>query len=500
LLIFVLFLEPCFPYASHNVLFIYFFVVTGSEEGKEETDQTEETASEQRAGSAMASTGTNAPEGAGLMFQQQFFVDDTWNNIYGTLDASTVKTGERELLSGILDNPTMRDVRETGGLVTVQRDHFQTLKEVVPGLKFSDSGDVSSLANLKASDGIASSGSKMDGYTANAKNMPTSVFEGKALKLSAMVAMPQVFSYGSNVAMLQLQAGVVWNEVAIPVVCTTGSQMLFGLVRLLQPAFPYLVITSKILTLTDTADRLEAAKCLLTVHGLTEREVVYSESKNDATMRISITKYHFKKMSDFSSVYKGNCNAGLIHMLELMTKLKQSEAAKFINFPITIRSSEGKAKEAAIVYDFLINYRIGLPTDQECDGKGEDTRGQILNALKTAVDAIHTAGVIHVDLYVSNWMWKLEDGKILIKLIDFDAAHAMNETLTKHTRHRLTNVYGTGCILGKAVTATAELDNVYLQVLEDNINNKNLQNQDKKTLDVQFKVMCEHSWQKRSTA
>jgi hypothetical protein len=445
----------------------------------------------------MASTGNAAPEGAGLMFQQQFFVDETWNSIYQNLDIDAVKQRERELLSGILDTPTMRDIHETGAGVTVQRDHFKTLNKVLPDLKFNEKGDVSTLADLKAPDGIASKGSKVDGYVENEGHMPTCLVEGKALRLSAMVAMPQVFSYGSNVAMHQLRAGVVRNEVAIPVVCTTGSQMLFGMVRLLEPAFPYLVITSKILTITDMVDRLEAAKCLLTVHALAAREVICSGPPIIGSMRMSISKrkYHFKKMSDFCSVYENNSNAGLVHMLELMSKLKQSHAAKFINFPITIRSADSNTTDAALVYDFLVNYRIGLPSNDEYKGKGKNVRKQIVAALKGAVQAMHVAGVVHVDLYVSNWMWKIQDdGKVLIKLIDFDAAHAMNDTLTPYTRNRLTSAHGTTCTLGKAVTATTDLDNVYLEVLEANINHEGLQTESKKILDVTFKSMCEASW------
>jgi hypothetical protein len=40
---------------------------------------------------------------------------------------------------------------------------------------------------------------------------------------------------------------------------------------------------------------------------------------------------------------------------------------------------------------------------------------------------VHKAGVIHVDLYASNVMWKQQDGTIFIKIIDWDAAHCLKE-------------------------------------------------------------------------
>ncbi len=45
---------------------------------------------------------------------------------------------------------------------------------------------------------------------------------------------------------------------------------------------------------------------------------------------------------------------------------------------------------------------------------------------------LHQAGVVHLDLFPSNIMWKFEgEGtKIEVKLIDFDAAHSISKNFT----------------------------------------------------------------------
>ncbi len=48
-------------------------------------------------------------------------------------------------------------------------------------------------------------------------------------------------------------------------------------------------------------------------------------------------------------------------------------------------------------------------------------------AIEKAVNVVHTAGVVHLDLYVSNIMHQVQNGTIEIKIIDWDAAHLIGE-------------------------------------------------------------------------
>ena len=48
------------------------------------------------------------------------------------------------------------------------------------------------------------------------------------------------------------------------------------------------------------------------------------------------------------------------------------------------------------------------------------------------------AGVVHLDLYLSNIMWReLESGEIELKIIDWDAAHFITESLFAAARIRI---------------------------------------------------------------
>ena len=61
---------------------------------------------------------------------------------------------------------------------------------------------------------------------------------------------------------------------------------------------------------------------------------------------------------------------------------------------------------------------------------------RFLVALRCAVEKVHSAGVLHCDLYPSNFMWRCEadassgtdtEVRISIKIIDWDCAHCLAE-------------------------------------------------------------------------
>jgi hypothetical protein len=62
-------------------------------------------------------------------------------------------------------------------------------------------------------------------------------------------------------------------------------------------------------------------------------------------------------------------------------------------------------------------------------------------------------------------MWKQIDGKISIKVIDWDSAHAVDEELTEPTRDRLQRYYCPGQLHREATVATPELDLAYVRLV-----------------------------------
>ena len=53
--------------------------------------------------------------------------------------------------------------------------------------------------------------------------------------------------------------------------------------------------------------------------------------------------------------------------------------------------------------------------------------------------AVQTQGVVHLDWYPSNFMWKIDSNSniLVVKIIDFDSAHIIGDTLTEVTNMRL---------------------------------------------------------------
>jgi serine/threonine protein kinase len=93
---------------------------------------------------------------------------------------------------------------------------------------------------------------------------------------------------------------------------------------------------------------------------------------------------------------------------------------------------------------------IGAPTDHRFP--------TYLKELKRAVDTIHGAGVVHLDLYPSNIMWKFDDSDVKIRIIDWDVAHCVCEELAE----------AVGCAKrgGHETTLNFELDNQFIAVQE----------------------------------
>jgi serine/threonine protein kinase len=81
------------------------------------------------------------------------------------------------------------------------------------------------------------------------------------------------------------------------------------------------------------------------------------------------------------------------------------------------------------------------------------------------VNAIHDAGVIHCDLFLSNVMWK-HDAHLGtdIKIIDWDCSHTIDEgKFHPKIEHRLRNYFG---MIGTQPVFGIAHDDLYLRILE----------------------------------
>ncbi len=117
--------------------------------------------------------------------------------------------------------------------------------------------------------------------------------------------------------------------------------------------------------------------------------------------------------------------------VEALNLLYASKKARdYVEFPLSIRTPDDDAENGCRYYELYYRnlsaegYKIGAP-NRFIDPVVFDSYRQ---EYRKSIETIHSAGVIHGDLYLSNVMYKVqEDNSVSIKIIDWDAAHCLSE-------------------------------------------------------------------------
>ncbi len=104
--------------------------------------------------------------------------------------------------------------------------------------------------------------------------------------------------------------------------------------------------------------------------------------------------------------------------------------------------------------------------------------------------AIHRAGVVHLDWYLSNFMWRChpETKEIEVRIIDFDPAHFIADTLSDETASRLNATRL--ALAGEEEGGEGDVrnfDRSLMRLLRKHADAPELQSDDKGTLDHHFK-------------
>jgi len=323
------------------------------------------------------------------------------------------------------------------------------------------------------------------------------IAEAKGMAAAPVEALPQAFAESTHVAMAMVRNGVLAKDVVVPIWTTTGQLMKFGITRLLEPSFPYLAAVSKTFDVTDDADLREAAKLLAHIDAWCRTPKQASRSRCEKlAMELSPVLYYPKPLSTFFDVYEAHHSESVRHMLRVLQKALSSEdACKYVEAPITVRTKDKTDKDKArggdaLIFRNLVNddFQIGVPAEEE-------QRGRYLNALRAAMNAIHAAGVVHLDFYPSNFMWKEEDGRVIVKIIDWDTAHFVDEALTPATLERMSSLVFRRKLasLGDtpATVAMPAFDSSLLDLLSEVADKPDLHTSDKENLDRVFKAEIE---------
>jgi hypothetical protein len=219
-----------------------------------------------------------------------------------------------------------------------------------------------------------------------------------------------------------------------------------------------------------------------------QEEAFEGEPFPDQVMSLSPVLYFLKPLDAVLSLY-ASPELGLQHMFEVLARFHNTSAQACVALPITVMTRVESAHRGFIVFPHLSRegYRLGMPAALL-------QRVALVEAIRVAVRLIHAAGVVHVDLYFSNIMWKIDaEGNMLVKVIDWDTVHAVGEPLIDSIRQRMSA--DRLALLGVSqapVLAEPALDSVFLEVLFKNCHAAELQVDDKQALDTAFRDLVAH--------
>jgi hypothetical protein len=163
-------------------------------------------------------------------------------------------------------------------------------------------------------------------------------------------------------------------------------------------------------------------------------------------MALSLERYFVKKLTQpvfdrglgmFSiGGKKTDVQNGLNHMIRCLNRLYWSHDARDIaEYPLSVRTPESSDNRSGRCNSYELIYRDLAPLGFKTGTPDRTTEPELYDAfvveLKRCVSLVHSAGVIHADLFASNIMWKRSDNDercvVHIKIVDWDASHCLEE-------------------------------------------------------------------------
>ena len=429
------------------------------------------------AGQNPASSFCNSmPKGFGFLPTSVRF-DPTYSESENSLHYHLVPSPEE-----ILQAPRLRLRGEKMGLQTWGESEpggihkqFSAVESMYSGLE--DNGQ-KQLGTRGLVDGIAARTSYEDAHHCFGIYFLSDV-EFKGAESSALSAMAQGAVTATNIGM-GLLALIPRSHIIIPVIGITGLSFVAGATIVLGESFPTFIPISKHLDLSDPVERQVASAYIAKASAHCEKlKKMIDNTPAPAIcprpLRLEIEgEYYIKKLTPevyqrgFGLFASHNLNhldieIGMHHMIDVLNLVYSSPIARqFAEYPLSIRTPD-EASDGCyqIIYRDLtkMGFLIGAPDRMT----NETVYNLYVRALTDAVESIHRAGVIHVDLYLSNVMWRYNKGNsvVEIKIIDWDAAHCIDEEKFVDKVEKSLNEY-----LGREnVNFGVQHDRLYLAVL-----------------------------------
>lgn len=148
---------------------------------------------------------------------------------------------------------------------------------------------------------------------------------------------------------------------------------------------------------------------------------------------------------------------------EVLTRFEaERQAIALMDHPNIARVFDAGVTATAQPY-FVMELVRGVPLTEYCDSQQLDIveRLQLFVDLCGAVQHAHQKGIIHRDLKPSNVLVTLQDGRPLVKVIDFGVAKAIGQSLTIRTIYtRFASMVGTPAYMSpeQAGMSTGDID------------------------------------------
>jgi hypothetical protein len=387
-----------------------------------------------------------------------------------------------------------------GRNLNVQENHLDMISLLFHGFKTTTSGTaLGTFEKMGCGLGIVTEGTTPDGYIHDEQNIPRVIWEVKHGAVATSESIRQGIAEATNIAIHHLAKGVDIDEIVVPVISSNGYLLQIGVVMLLKPCFPMSVMLTSVLDITDDGTLLQAAQMLLSIKDLVARPLntTAAASSSSSIPRIGFCEkdYYFKNISQFFSV-TGNIQTSLFHYYKIMATLHKDESCrKFVVFPLCVREYDDNIEETGLIFPMLQGFQIGLPNLPEL-------RKSLMNQLRLALDSFHKIGVVHFDFYLSNFMWRqLDDINVELKVVDWDSAHFVWETLSPFVKSRLEGrrdkVYQAAMTVDQVSQENMKYYDIsLLRVLQENIDLEGLRSSEKDILDEAFKE-CQTNYYKQ---
>ena len=221
------------------------------------------------------------------------------------------------------------------------------------------------------------------------------------------------------------------EDIIVPAVVCNGIHLQVFAIIVLEAFFPVRVPVSRELDLRIYNEAVEAMAHLAKINEFVRKPLVPSRPNPVTVSEISYNQTLYfekvltKEVLDRGLNLFGSYWEGRDHMMEVFTALfEHEEARQHVVSPLAIRLPEAApGSDHIIIFENLTNekhgYAMGVPPFEHRDA--------FLELLEKIAGRFLEAGVVHGDLYPSNYMWRIENGQLEVKIIDWDTAHLLRE-------------------------------------------------------------------------